>query len=292
MFEYIANTLDGIENNITDHLPREVAIGLIRQLGLGDFGVVMFSMPDDRFPKMSTALPRMATEEVQRSWTGSSGMTLLAQTTEFVRSLADGVQRHSGKRLEECRVLDFGCGYGRIARLMYYFVNESNFFGVDPWDESIRICSESGLVENFYQSEYLPESLPVGEEKFDLIYAFSVFTHLSERATKVNLRAISEALDDNGVVAITIRPVEYWDTDRWAIENMLVETQKGKHRDRGFSFLPHNRAPVDGDVTYGDTSMTLAWIENEISWLRVVGVDRALSDPYQIYVYLKKSGAL
>src|SRR5215475_8615963 len=110
----------------------EGAVSALRVLGLEDFGYVFMSMPDPRFPKLSRLLPRMATEAVQRGWTGASGETLLRQTCAFVRSVACNYTRFTGRSLERASILDFGCGYGRIARLMYYFSDPSQMAGVDP----------------------------------------------------------------------------------------------------------------------------------------------------------------
>ncbi|GHU35102.1 hypothetical protein AGMMS50256_29740 [Betaproteobacteria bacterium] len=70
-------------------------------------------------------------------------------------------------------------------------------------------------------------------------------------------------------------------------EGGTVEQQKSRHHTDGFSFLPHNREPIDGDITYGDTSMSLDWLKATFPNLEIVGIDRSLSDPYQIYVFLK-----
>src|SRR5579859_5175617 len=66
----------------------ESALKALRGLGLDDFGYFLMSMPNPQFPKLSQLLPRMASEEVQKSWTGNSGEGLLRQTCVFVRSLA------------------------------------------------------------------------------------------------------------------------------------------------------------------------------------------------------------
>ena len=46
--------------------------------------------------------------------------------------------------VDEFSVLDFGCGYGRLARLFYYYIKQDNFYGVDPWDRSINECLDNG----------------------------------------------------------------------------------------------------------------------------------------------------
>src|SRR5207302_6424763 len=142
----------------------------------------------------------------------------------------------------------------RIARLMYRFTRENRVFGVDPWDKAIAICNETGLRMNYFVSDYLPQSLPVGPVKFDLIYAFSVFTHLSERATVCSMKTLRDYISDGGVLVITIRPVEYWQHDPHTSVAQKADLRK-RHASTGFAFQPHMREPVDGDITYGDTSM-------------------------------------
>jgi SAM-dependent methyltransferase len=284
MLEYVREVVEALERDRSVATRADAFAGL-RKLGLDDFGEVLLNMPDRAFPKLSSLLPAMAGEEVQRNWTGNHGVALLRQTSAFVRALSYNFARIAGRPLEGARVLDFGCGYGRIARLLYYFTPEERFHGVDPWDLSIQLCSQAGLRTNFAISEYLPTSLPVGDTRFDLIYAFSVFTHLSERATRTSLATLRRYVAEHGVLCITIRPVEYWHhdphTDR-AQQQALIE----RHRATGFAFQPHNRSPIDGDVTYGDASMTLDWIASSFPDWEVRATDRALEDAFQRYVFL------
>ena len=57
----------------------------LRKLCLDDFAELLLELPDPRFPHLSSVLPRMASEEVQKNWTGNSGIALLSQTANFVR---------------------------------------------------------------------------------------------------------------------------------------------------------------------------------------------------------------
>ncbi len=287
MFEYVASFLHQV-NAQGDRLSIDAALPLLRQgIGLDDFGELMFSMPNDQFPFLSKALPRMASSEIQTQWTGASGLPLLKQTCNFVRSAAYNFTRLTGRPLDKAAILDYGCGYGRIARVMYYFTNPSQLLGVDPWDRSIAICRECGLGGNFRQSDYLPKSLPITGMVFDLIYAFSVFTHLSARAARLALDVCRRYVARDGVLLITIRPIEYWQLD--ASVHGLSDTKRlqDAHRHYGFAFSPHKRPPVDGEVTYGDTSMTVEWITANFPRWKVVSIDRSFDDAYQLYVFLR-----
>ena len=76
-------------------------------------------------------------------------------------------------------VLDFGCGAGRTIRHLLPLAPECELWGsdIDPrcieWDQ--RHMSPPA---SFVLNEELPP-LPFPDAKFDLIYAFSVFTHIS-----------------------------------------------------------------------------------------------------------------
>ena len=257
----------------------------LRELSLDDFGLVMLSMPSKQFPGLSNVLPYMASPEIQRAWTGSDGITLLRQSVTFVRAVRSSYEALTGNSMSGARILDYGCGYGRLLRLMMYYAENDQLVGCDPWDESIRICVEDGFKCKLDVTDYLPESLPYPAESFDFIYAFSVFTHTSVRATKTALAALRKVIAKDGILAITIRPAEYWDMD----QNFTKQAAalKKKHRKEGFVFMPHQREAVDGDITYGDTSMTFEYLDSVAKGWKRVGYDRSLDDAYQIIVYLK-----
>jgi SAM-dependent methyltransferase len=270
---------------------REGAMDLVwselRHLCLDDFGEFFLSLPNPEYPELSRALPAMASAEVQRNWTGNDGYALLRQTLNFVRSVRYSLSLLTGQRLEGAKIMDFGCGYGRIARLMYYFTNPTNLFCVDPWDESIRLCRESRMLGNFFVSDYLPVSLPFSENRFDLIYCFSVFTHLSSRATRAALNTLRRYISPGGLLVITIRPEEYWLSAKIDCSaNRTADDVLAEHRKTGFAFVPHRRLPIDGDITYGDTSLTFDWLSREFPTWQIVGHDRSLDDPFQILVFL------
>lgn len=286
MFSYIENQLASLEATVNEKSFSDVLPDL-RRLGLDDFGSIMFEMPNPNFPKLSSIVPKMASAEVQNSWTGNNGFELLKQTCNFVRSASYNYNRLTGHSLDQTYIMDFGCGYGRIFRLMYYFSNPNRIFGVDPWPRSIELCREAGLEGNFSISSYLPNDLPVGEELFNFVYAFSVFTHLSENATLLALKAIRKYTADDGILLITIRPIEYWDLPSTVHGLHNTSHYKKLHSGSGFAFSPHDRETFEGEITYGDTSLSLEWLGQKVPEWRIAGVDRTLDDPYQIYVFLR-----
>src|SRR5680860_1739698 len=83
--------------------------------------------------------------------------------------------------LSGSRVLDFGCGWGRLTRMLAKDLNPGLLYGCDPVESILDVTRESEVPATLARSEFLPETLPF-EEKFDLIFSFSVFTHISEKA--------------------------------------------------------------------------------------------------------------
>lgn len=91
-----------------------------------------------------------------------------------VKALPDG-WTWSGKQ-----VLDFGCGAGRVLRHFMQEAREAEFWGCDI-DAASVAWIEGNLnppLRAFVNDELPP--LPRPEASFDLIYAFSVFTHVTD----------------------------------------------------------------------------------------------------------------
>lgn len=255
---------------------------LFRNMPLDLFGKLLLNIPA-QYANIKAFFPSMASDEVQNNWTGSHGETLLNQSLAFIKTLIYGYAAITGNKIENANILDYGCGWGRLIRLLYKYVSIENIYGVDPWDESIKICRQNGVKGNLAISEYVPSALPF-ERQFDLIFAFSVFTHLSEKTARTVLQTLRKYISPAGILVITIRPKEYWGYHRQgALEAEMIKM----HEEQGFAFTPHNRAPIDGDITYGDTSMTLAYINNNFPEWKVDLVECNEIDPYQIILFLK-----
>jgi SAM-dependent methyltransferase len=286
LLSYVDDFLRSIELDPHIHT-REAAFDKLRWLGLNDFSSVLWSMPLPQFPRLSSLLPKMAAPAVQRAWTGADGETLLTLAVSFMRSVSCNYSRITGASLHGRRILDFGCGYGRFTRLCYYYSDD--VWAVDPWDEALALCREAGLTRNLRKSDELPQTLPIPDD-FDLIIAFSVLTHTSERTTKTILKALRKHIRRGGLACITIRPIEYWKIwNPQPGQRLTAPELERLHRDVGFAFAPHNRHEVDGEITFGDTSMTTDWFAKHIPEWSLVAHDHSIEDSLQRYVFLSGS---
>jgi hypothetical protein len=271
------STFASVDEAIADTPSADVP-ALLAGISLEDWGELLLDVPA-AYPNLRDRFPSMPSDEVQDSWTGRHGTQLLAQSVWFTRWLVSEYEDATGMRIGEARVLDFGCGWGRLMRLLFKYVDVERIYGVDPWDESIRLCREHGVPGNLAISEYVPNELPF-DGPFDLIYAYSVFTHLSEWTTQVALETLRRYIAPGGALAITIRPPDYW---QYSGQPTMVE----EHQRRGFAFVPHKRAPIEGDITYGDTSMSTGYIQRHFPFWRIIRQQQTGSaDPYQAYLLL------
>lgn len=281
MLELFSKELDRVEN-LLQRAPETPLHEALRNVPLEIFGELLLAVPN-HLPALAARLPAMASEEVQRNWTGNHGRLLMNQSLAFVRTLLALWGRRSDRGIERAQVLDFGCGWGRLLRLLLHAVPETALFGVDSWERSIRLCRESGLRCHLAVSDEVPGRLPFAGP-FDVIFAFSVFTHLSEATARTVLRTMRQSIRGNGLLCLTIRPVEYW---------MQAEPENGaiyadRHRQTGFAFLPQNRPPAaNGEVTYGKTSLTLDHLAGLADGWRLTDVEWTGHDPLQVIVALE-----
>lgn len=260
------------------------AWSLLRTLPLQAFGELLLDVPE--FHRALRAwLPSMVGEDVQRDWTGSAGLPLLLQSTDFVASIEKACQQYLGHGLQG-RVLDYGCGWGRLLRLMLRYVDPEQLHGTDPWGVSLALCRQHRCMGQVAACDYVPRTLPF-EGEFDLVYAFSVFTHLSENTANAVLQVLHRHLRKDGMLVLTIRPPGYWDVHQGWYKGFSREFLLEQHHKRGYAFMPHHRAPVDGEITYGDASIALDYIAERWTDWRVLGTDHNASDPWQIIVFLQ-----
>ena len=260
-------------------------LSVLRRLGLDGFSRLMWSLPLESYPHLSKTLPKMTDLPVQAKWTGQSGLPLMVQSISFVRAVADDYSRLTGRSLTDATMLDFGCGYGRFLRLMTYYSDPNKVHGCDPLEASLDQCRSCDIPNAIELSDYVPETLPFSDKSFDFAFAFSVFTHTSGNAMQAALKALRLVVKDDGVLAITIRPEEYWNIN--PVYAKRAEAMIAAHRTKGLAFAPHSLNTSTDIPAYGDTSVSLKKLAEIAEDWDIVGTNISSEDFYQIIVLLK-----
>lgn len=107
------------------------------------------------------------------------------------------------------RLLDWGCGPGRILRhLPAVFGEGGDYHGADPNARSVAWCREQLAGVSVHQSQHAPP-LPFPNEHFDGLYGISIFTHLSGPAHAAWFAELMRVLRPGGLALLTTHGPAY-----------------------------------------------------------------------------------
>jgi cyclopropane fatty-acyl-phospholipid synthase-like methyltransferase len=150
-------------------------------------------------------LPGFPPDEFQRNSVGSFGETALREIFPFYC----GIKRYAndlGLRItKDSHILDFGCGWGRIIRFFLKDVLADNLHGIDVDPEMIGLCKRRVKYGNYSVCNPVPPTEFPGES-MDIIYAYSVFSHLAEPVHIKWMEEFSRILKPGGLFIATTRP--------------------------------------------------------------------------------------
>ena len=125
----------------------------------------------------------------------------------------------SGFDLDGCvRILDYGCGAGRMIRHLAHVAEEGEVWGLDIEAEAIYWCKQHLSPPFRFATTTTIPHLPFEDRYFDAIYARSVFTHIDDLA-EAWLLELRRVLRPGGRLYITIhdeRTVELFEEAQFA----------------------------------------------------------------------------
>jgi ubiquinone/menaquinone biosynthesis C-methylase UbiE len=108
------------------------------------------------------------------------------------------------KSLENLKVLDWGCGPGRIIRHLPNFMDETcRFFGTDYNNKYIQWCKKN-LPDGTFIANQLNPPLQFENDTFDIIYGISIFTHLSKEKHIAWFDELMRILKPEGILFLTL----------------------------------------------------------------------------------------
>lgn len=135
-------------------------------------------------------------------WFLSGGKLAVQSITEIVKKNRLDVELFTN-------ILDFGCGCGRVIR--HWEPSDSiQFFGVDYNDKLIEWCQQNIPFARFSRNNLTPP-LNFDSAQFDLIYAFSVFTHLPENVQLLWIKEMARVLRPGGYLVLSTHGERYLD---------------------------------------------------------------------------------
>jgi SAM-dependent methyltransferase len=100
------------------------------------------------------------------------------------------------------RLLDYGCGCGRVAQFLMHFWPHLNYSGCDIDAEAVAWCN-ANLNLNAFQAMPTTGPLPFPDASFDLIVGVSVMTHLTRPEQHRWLAELRRALKPGGLCLLS-----------------------------------------------------------------------------------------
>jgi SAM-dependent methyltransferase len=191
----------GVKNAILTQLgrvgllrPTYRAYERVRALGAGDD-----VDPGDELPLPPAKLRMRVAGTADAGWFLESGRLA-------VQALRDGTGR-AGVRLEDLgAVLDFGCGCGRVTRHLAGLPGDVR--GSDFDAGAIEWCRANLPFARFEHNDLAPP-LGLGTDSVDLVYAFSVLTHLPVDLQRSWMDELARVLRPGGLLVVSTHGDSY-----------------------------------------------------------------------------------
>lgn len=173
------------------------------------------------------------------------------------------VKRHSPSLVTEKRILDYGCGYGRMTRHFKNFFSLSTVVSAEVTDDMINFCAKEFGSIPFLISDDNPIS-NFGS-KFDVIIAVSVFSHLPPKSFEHNMVELGKSLDEKGLLMFTTAGEQVAKKiHKTEIKNGYIFSSRAQNTNE-----TERRIPVE---KYASMLVTPAFVENilNLAGLRIL----------------------
>lgn len=155
------------------------------------------------FPSLHGYLPSLPPEEIQVRFTGTHSEDTLREAFAFYQIVSRETRGGHPRS-----AVDFGCGWGRITRFFIKDFGKDGLLGVDPIGGMIDLCRSSNPWATFEQIDLFPP-LDLPSASVDVIFAFSVFSHLTEEVHLQWLAEFARVLRPGGSLIVTTRERDF-----------------------------------------------------------------------------------
>jgi 2-polyprenyl-3-methyl-5-hydroxy-6-metoxy-1,4-benzoquinol methylase len=245
-----------------------------------------------RFDAVRRMLPTLPDEAVQKRFTGRVGDESIKSAFAFYGFVREALER-CRPELDEPRLLDFGCGWGRVTRLYLRDTPADRIVGIDCMPSAIDTSRATNRWSRFELVPALPPTdLPRGA--FDLVSCNSVFSHLSEPAHEQWLAELNELLAPGGLVVATTWPRRYIEDCDRARQGTATDLHLGAKRAfvgtdewlARYDAGEYCHDPVGGGESlpgefYGETCIPRAYVEKR--WTRWFTLRDYVSDRSRLW---------
>lgn len=233
----------------------------------------------ERKPTDGIVLPGFPPDEMQRQIVGSAGSQALIEARRFYTLIRQYASKLGVKfDPEATRVLDFGVGWGRMIRYYLKDVIAENIHGVDVAPQMVEICRDTIPHGTFELIEPAPP-IRFASNSFDVVFAYSVFSHLAEGIHMKWVEELSRVLKPGGILVATTQPRKFVELcQHWRAnkpESLWHENLSKSFVDAEAAYAAYDRGEYLYSATgggsldasfYGEALIPRAYVERE--WTR------------------------
>jgi SAM-dependent methyltransferase len=180
--------------------------------------------------------------------------------------------------------LDFAGGYGRFTRFLIQKLSHEKITVSDIDKTAVDFCKKTFEVNGFYSVDN-PKRL-IHDNKYDVIYVASLFSHLSLRLWGGWLKRLYDTLNEGGMLIFSTH-------GRYSYDLLDDETRTHvKKVEEGFFYLPQSETKRLSTKDYGTTYVTYDYMKKVIrqnNLQKLIGFyPKKLWDFQDIYVIQKE----
>jgi ubiquinone/menaquinone biosynthesis C-methylase UbiE len=128
----------------------------------------------------------------------NKGNLYIVQSRE--RVILDLIRKFNFPKLLDKKILDIGCGTGGVLReFIKYGAKPKYLYGIDLLDDRIEIAKDISPNINFKCGD--SSNLPYGDESFDIVVQFTVFTSVLKKEMKNDIaKEMLRVLKKEGII--------------------------------------------------------------------------------------------
>ena len=116
------------------------------------------------------------------------------------RKFSEAARRHGLNPGMDVRLLDWGCGCGRMAK---YLVGEYRYDGIDIDREAIAWCRQN-IASGAFHLQGLEARTDFASDTFDAVIGISIFTHLREEEQFAWLSELCRIAKPGAILAVSV----------------------------------------------------------------------------------------
>ncbi len=235
---------------------------MLARLRVAGHRVIGRAAPDWRARQLPGVVGRVHRSDTMLYEESSDGIALYLRAANSALDNLGAALEQAGMGFDDVTsCLDFGCGHGRVLRLLQRKIPPQRITACDVDPGAVGFCTAEFGARPLL-SRWQIEDLRLGT--YDLIWSGSVFTHLDEPDVRALFGKLAGSLLLGGLLVFSIHGqhsldgLEHFYGGSWASDADDIRREVAA---RGWSFRPYDESYGEFPIPYGMTWHTRKYFE-------------------------------